>query len=85
MLGSKQAIHPESISNFKDSTIWLFPHNDQNLSGLSGAIRWTTELKKLNATVIPFDFGPYPGVKDLNDFVAALTTADAPEILDRDS
>lgn len=86
MLGSKQAIHPESISNFKDSTIWLFPHNDQNLSGLSGAIRWTTELKKLNATVIPFDFGPYPGVKDLNDFVATLgQPAAGEEILDLDS
>lgn len=72
MLGSSQSIHPEALALFKNSTVWLFPHNDENLAGLQGAIKWTRALRGIGATVIPFDFSPYPGVKDLNDFVAGL-------------
>ncbi len=75
MLGSKQSIHPDAVPLFKDKTIWIFPHNDDNLSGLQGAIQWETQLKKTGATFIPFDFRPYPGVKDLNDFVTAACAA----------
>lgn len=78
MLGSSQAIHPEALPLFSDKTVWVFPHNDENLAGLQGAIRWRSQLAK--STVIPFDFSRYQGVKDLNDFVSALTTPEAEEM-----
>ncbi len=77
MLGSSQQIHPEALPLFANKTVWVFPHNDENLAGLQGAIRWRTQLTKVGATVIPFDFSPYPGVKDLNDFVSAIEAARA--------
>jgi len=75
MLGSSQQIHPEALPLFRDRTVWMFPHNDTNLAGLQGAIRWEAQLRRFNATVIPFDFSAYPGVKDLNDFVSAMPSA----------
>lgn len=74
MLGSAQQIHPEAMPLFRGRTIWMFPHRDENLAGLQGAIRWQAQLSKVGATVIPFDFSGYPGVKDLNDFLAAGAT-----------
>ena len=73
MLGSSNPIHAESLPLFRGKTVWLFPHNDDNLAGLQGAVKWDRALRAAHATVIPFDFSPYPGVKDLNDFVSALT------------
>lgn len=71
MLGSSQSIHPSALSKFTSRTCWIFPHNDDNLAGLKGAIRWEGQLRKVSARLIPFDFRPY-GVKDLNDFISAL-------------
>ncbi len=76
MLGSSQSIHPNALPKFSNRTVWIFPHNDENLAGLQGAIRWEAQLRRVGATIIPFDFSAYPGVKDLNDFVAALKPAD---------
>lgn len=76
ILGSGQVIHSEAMPLFRNKTVWLFPHSDNNYSGLQGAIRWESALKKFNAVVVPFDFSPYPGVKDLNDFVSAMDGAE---------
>lgn len=76
MLGSQQSIHPDALPLFKGKTVWMFPHNDENLAGLQGAIKWRAQLSKVGATIIPFDFSAYPGVKDLNDFVSALIPQD---------
>lgn len=82
MLGSSQRIHPEAVPLFTGKTVWMFPHNDENLAGLQGAIRWERQLK--GATVIPFDFSAYHGVKDLNDFVAATANPAPPEEVEID-
>ncbi len=78
MLGSSQSIHPEALPLFRSRRVWLFPHNDKSLAGLQGAVRWDRALRAVGATTIPFDFSPYPGVKDLNDFITALTPAPTP-------
>lgn len=72
MLGSSNSIHPDALAFFGGKTVWMFPHNDENMAGLQGACRWERQLARVRATVIPFDFSAYPGVKDLNDFVSAL-------------
>lgn len=72
MFGSSNPIHREALPLFRGKTVWLFPHNDENLAGLQGAVKWDNALRAVSATVIPFDFSPYPGVKDLNDFVSAI-------------
>jgi len=75
MLGSQQSIHPEALPKFANRKVWVFPHRDENLAGLQGAVRWERVLRGAGATVIGFDFSLYPGVKDLNDFVSALCPA----------
>lgn len=82
MLGASQPIHPEALPLFANKLIWMFPHNDGNYAGLKGAFRWEKELLKVRAQVIPFDFSAYPGVKDLNDFLSALTMAPQPAAID---
>lgn len=77
MLGSQQHIHPEALPKFANKTVWIFPHKDENLAGLQGAIKWDRAIRGAGAAVIPFDFRPYSGVKDLNDFVSALCPAPA--------
>jgi hypothetical protein len=72
MLGSSQTIHPNALEKFCGRTVWIFPHNDDNMAGIQGAIRWQNQLKSQKITLIPFDFRPYPGVKDLNDFVSLI-------------
>lgn len=72
LFGSGQVIHPDALPLFRDKTIWMFPHSDDNYAGLQGAIRWEKQLATVNALVIPFDFSAYPGVKDLNDFISAI-------------
>jgi hypothetical protein len=76
ILGSGQVIHSEAVPLFAHKLVWLFPHSDSNYAGLQGAIRWEMQLKKVNARIVPFDFSPYPGVKDLNDFIAVIPAAD---------
>lgn len=77
MLGSGQSIHPDALPLFANKRVWMFPHDDANYAGLSAAVRWDRALRAVGATVIPFDFSPYPGVKDLNDFVTATSTVAA--------
>lgn len=72
MFGSSNPIHRDALPLFARKTVWMFPHDDENLAGLQGAVKWDNALRGVNAVVIPFDFTPYPGVKDLNDFVSAL-------------
>lgn len=84
MLGAGQPIHRDAVKFFRGKTVWMFPHQDQTDEGLLGAVRWADQLAKVGATVIPFDFRPYPGVKDLNDFVSALTPAPAVESMEID-
>jgi hypothetical protein len=72
MLGSSQTIHPDAVKLFRGKTVWMFPHHDENMAGIIGAIKWAKSLELVGARIIPFDFRPYPGVKDLNDFVSAL-------------
>jgi hypothetical protein len=79
MLGSAQSIHPDAMPVLRSRTVWMFPHNDENLAGLQGAIRWDGQLRRAGCTVIPFDFSAYPGVKDLNDYVSACQPADEVE------
>lgn len=73
MLGSSNPIHREALPLFAGRTVWMFPHADENLAGLQGAVKWENALRSVRATVIPFDFSHYPGVKDLNDFISALS------------
>jgi hypothetical protein len=73
MLGSSQPIFPKAVPLFANKTVWMFPHSDENYAGLQGAIKWGMQLSETGATIIPFDFSPYPEVKDLNDFIAALS------------
>lgn len=72
LFGSQQVIHPEALPLFRDRIVWMFPHDDQNYSGFSGALKWDSALRSVGAQVHPFNFSLYPGVKDLNDFMAAL-------------
>lgn len=71
ILGSSQNIHHDALPLFANRTVWMFPHDDENYAGLKGAIRWEKSLKSVGAVTVPFDFTPYPGVKDLNDFLTA--------------
>lgn len=72
ILGASQQMPETALHLFTNKTVWLFPHADDNYAGLIGARNWAKRLSSVKATVIPFDFTPYPGVKDLNDFVSAL-------------
>jgi hypothetical protein len=76
MFGSQQVIHPDALPLFRDRRVWMFLHNDDNYSGLHGALKWEKQLRSVGAHVIPFDFVPY-GAKDLNDFVTAMATQPA--------
>lgn len=84
ILGASQQMPEEALNLFAGKTVWVFPHADDSYAGLLAARKWCRRLMGVKATVIPFDFTPYPGVKDLNDFVSALTPAPTVESMEID-
>lgn len=68
MLGANNPIHDDALPLFAGKKVWMFPHSDDNAAGQQAALRWSEQLRSVNATPIPFNLD---GQKDLNDFVVA--------------
>lgn len=70
MFGVSNPIHPDALPHFKDKTVWIFVHNDDNGAGLKGATKWSTQIKSAGAKNVQlYDFKER-GVKDLNELIA---------------
>ncbi|MDZ4345947.1 MAG: hypothetical protein U1E51_26335 [Candidatus Binatia bacterium] len=82
MLGVSHAIHPEALPLFKGKNVRIFPHNDADLKGMNGAIRWRHELKEAGARAVDFfDFKAIgDGDKDLNEMMARIGVPELKEV-----
>lgn len=80
MFGAANPVHPEALALFAGKDIRIFPHNDANLAGMNGAIRWRSQLLEAGARAVGFfDFRP-EGNKDLNDLITQYGIPELKEV-----
>lgn len=80
MFGASNPIHEAALPLFKGKDVRIFPHNDANLAGMNGAIRWRSQLLDAGARAVDFfDFRP-EGNKDLNDLVTQYGVPELKEV-----
>lgn len=81
MFGVANSIHPDALPIFASKTVRIFPHNDPDMKGMNGAIRWRSQLIDAGARAVDFfDFRP-EGNKDLNDMVTQCGVPELREVV----
>lgn len=81
MFGISNSIHAAALPMFANKNVRIFPHNDPDLTGMNGAIRWRSQLLEAGARAVDFfDFRP-EGNKDLNDLVTQQGVPELREVV----
>lgn len=81
MFGAANPIHVAALPYFVGKDVRIFPHNDPNMAGMNGAIRWRSKLLEAGARAVDFfDFRP-EGNKDLNDLVTQYGLPELKEVV----
>lgn len=80
MFGISNPIHEAALPLFGGKDVRIFPHNDPEMTGMNGAIRWRSQLLEAGARAVDFfDFRP-EGNKDLNDLVTQYGIPELKEV-----